>query len=117
MEHHDNALQQAAVAARAMLGEAVSYVSPFWFWTDQLGVNLQVVGRTDVYDDRVFRGDLDHMDCTILYLQDGVVTGAVTIERPTEMRAAIRMVRKQIRVEQQRLAGDDLRRILREPAE
>jgi len=59
VEHFDNASRQAAVAARNILGEAVTYDEPHWFWSDQFGHNLQHIGHAAAGDRMVVRGSLD----------------------------------------------------------
>ncbi|MEW5248388.1 NAD(P)/FAD-dependent oxidoreductase [Microbulbifer sp. 2201CG32-9] len=38
------AQNQATVAARALLGQAVGYREPAWLWSDQCGRNIQILG-------------------------------------------------------------------------
>lgn len=44
LESVQNAMDQAVVAAKAMMGEEVSYVPQPWFWSDQFDVKLQIAG-------------------------------------------------------------------------
>lgn len=115
VEHHDHALKHGDAAARAMLGEEVVYDAPHWFWSDQFGHNLQHAGRSDGAEDEVIRGSLRDLDFTILYLRDGSVRGVVTMNRPTEMRAALRLMAKAERVDAVELGSPstDLRALAR----
>lgn len=114
IEHHDNALKQGVAAARAILGEEVTYGPPHWFWSDQFDHNLQHTGRTDDADDVVIRGSVAENDCTVFYLKKGAVRGAVTMDRSGEMRAALRLITGGGRPDPVRLAHDDLRQLVRD---
>ncbi|QIE55883.1 FAD-dependent oxidoreductase [Pikeienuella piscinae] len=50
LESVQNAIDQAEVAAAAMLGESVSYTPTPWFWSDQYDVKLQIAGLNQGYD-------------------------------------------------------------------
>ena len=52
LESVQNAIDQARMTARAMLGEAVTYDPVPWFWSDQYDVKLQIAGL-NVGHDRV----------------------------------------------------------------
>nr|WP_314623341.1 FAD-dependent oxidoreductase [uncultured Noviherbaspirillum sp.] len=47
LESWQNAQEQAQVAARAMLDLPAAYNVVPWFWSDQLGMNLQMLGLPD----------------------------------------------------------------------
>jgi 3-phenylpropionate/trans-cinnamate dioxygenase ferredoxin reductase subunit len=55
LESVQNAIDQAAVAARAMLGEAGTYAPTPWFWSDQYNVKLQIAGLSTGVDRVVTR--------------------------------------------------------------
>ena len=57
LESWQNAQNQAIAAARAMCGAPVPYNEVPWFWSDQYGVNIQLAGVPEHWDDVVFRGD------------------------------------------------------------
>lgn len=50
-----NAVDQAKVAAKAILGEEVVYDAIPWFWSDQYDVKLQIVGLSSGYDQAILR--------------------------------------------------------------
>ena len=47
LESWQNAQEQAQVAAKAMLGLPAGYDVVPWFWSDQLGMNIQMLGMPD----------------------------------------------------------------------
>lgn len=76
VEHFDNASRQAAVAVDTMLGRDVRHDDQHWFWSDQFGANLQLVGERDGADRVVVRGDMDGDCWAAFFLADGLVRGA-----------------------------------------
>ncbi|WP_017446987.1 NAD(P)/FAD-dependent oxidoreductase [Gayadomonas joobiniege] len=59
LESVQNAVDQAKVAAKAIVGKTVSYDALPWFWSDQYDVKLQMVGLSTGYDDFVVRNEKD----------------------------------------------------------
>ena len=59
VEHWANALNQGPAAARAMLGEPVSYDRIPYFFSDQYEVGMEYSGYAPQWDEVVFRGDRD----------------------------------------------------------
>ena len=57
VEHWANALNQGAAAARAMLGQEVSYDRIPYFFSDQYDVGMEYSGYAPQWDEVVFRGD------------------------------------------------------------
>lgn len=55
LESVGNAIDQAEIAARNMLGEGVAYVPKPWFWSDQFDTKLQIAGLSTGYDKIVTR--------------------------------------------------------------
>ncbi|MSU91948.1 pyridine nucleotide-disulfide oxidoreductase [Rhodobacteraceae bacterium 2CG4] len=55
LESVPNAIDQAEVVARAMLGQPSGYVARPWFWSDQYDVKLQIAGLNTGYDRVVTR--------------------------------------------------------------
>jgi 3-phenylpropionate/trans-cinnamate dioxygenase ferredoxin reductase subunit len=95
VEHWDNALKHGAAAARSMLatGEPEPYADPHWFWSDQYGYNLQLVGSPTGWDELVVRGSLARRDFVAFYLKGGLVEAAVGLNRGREVRRAAALVR------------------------
>ncbi|MFI0354740.1 NAD(P)/FAD-dependent oxidoreductase [Actinomadura sp. 9N407] len=81
VEHWANALNAGPAAARAMLGQEVSYERIPYFFTDQydLGMELSGVATPGEYDDVVFRGDVDGLEFLAFWLQDGRVVAGMNV--------------------------------------
>jgi 3-phenylpropionate/trans-cinnamate dioxygenase ferredoxin reductase subunit len=81
VEHWANALNGGPAAARAMLGQAVSYERIPYFFTDQyeLGMELSGLPSPGEYDDVVFRGEPDGGEYLAFWLSDGRVTAGMNV--------------------------------------
>jgi 3-phenylpropionate/trans-cinnamate dioxygenase ferredoxin reductase subunit len=76
VEHWANALNQGPAAARAMLGEPVSYERIPYFFSDQYEVGMEYSGYAQRWDEVVFRGDRDRGEFIAFWLlQSRVVAG------------------------------------------
>jgi 3-phenylpropionate/trans-cinnamate dioxygenase ferredoxin reductase subunit len=110
VEHYDNAALQGAAAARVMLGQAQPYAPLPYFWSDQYDVNLQYVGYPGRWDRLVFRGsaEIETLSLTVFYLAHGIVRGAITINRPRDLRSARRLCETGARIDPAVLADPDV---------
>jgi 3-phenylpropionate/trans-cinnamate dioxygenase ferredoxin reductase component len=73
VESVQNASDQAAVAAKAILGEAAEYDAVPWFWSNQYDLKLQTIGLSTGHDDAVVRGDPATRSFSVVYLRQGRV--------------------------------------------
>lgn len=88
VEHWNNAQEQGAHAARAILGMPTPYVDVPWSWTKQYGHNLQVAGWPSADDELIVHGDVGAFDFTVLCLREGRLVGVISMGRPKEFRNA-----------------------------
>jgi 3-phenylpropionate/trans-cinnamate dioxygenase ferredoxin reductase subunit len=79
VEHWANALNQGPAAARAMLGEAVSYARIPYFFSDQFEVGMEYSGYAPQWDDVVFRGDRAGGEFIAFWLRDGRVLAGMNV--------------------------------------
>jgi 3-phenylpropionate/trans-cinnamate dioxygenase ferredoxin reductase subunit len=79
VEHWANALQQGPVAARAMLGQQVSYDRIPYFFSDQYDVGMEYSGYAPVWDEVVFRGDPSDGEFIAFWLRDGRVLAGMNV--------------------------------------
>jgi 3-phenylpropionate/trans-cinnamate dioxygenase ferredoxin reductase component len=70
VEHWANARYQPVTAAKAMLGQDVSYDRVPFFYTDQYDLGMEYFGYVDPgqYDEVVFRGDVDGREFAAFWL-------------------------------------------------
>ena len=73
LESVQNANDQAAVAARAIIGEPVAYDAVPWFWSNQYDIRLQTVGLSGGHDATVLRGTPESRSFSVIYLKQGKV--------------------------------------------
>ncbi len=97
-----HAQNHAIAAAKAMLGGTDAYDDMPWFWTDQLGVNLQVGGLPADAATTVVRSGKDfaavHLDA------DGVVIGVTAANNPREVRAGMALIKARAKPDVGKLA-------------
>lgn len=113
LEHWRNAQSQAVAAARSMLGRPEPYAEVPWFWSDQYDLNLQVAGHPALGEEVVVRGDVEAADFCACYLRGDFLTGALAVNRPRELRAAMKLIENRVPVTRDVLADEavDLRRV------
>ncbi|UFH29315.1 FAD-dependent oxidoreductase [Pseudomonas asiatica] len=99
-----NAQDHALNLVKNLMGEAVPYEAPVWFWSDQGPINLQVVGDA-ANGRRIIRGD-EHGDVFSIFRLDAnqQVIGCATVNSPKDMAVARRWVKQRSSVDPQRLA-------------
>ena len=79
VEHWANALNQGPAAARAMLGEQVSYDRIPYFFSDQYDVGMEYSGYATSWDEVVFRGDRAGGEFIAFWLQERRVVGGMNV--------------------------------------
>jgi 3-phenylpropionate/trans-cinnamate dioxygenase ferredoxin reductase subunit len=84
VEHWDNAVRQGAHAARRLLAASAEDVGPYtpipWFWSDQYGLKIQVVGSTFGHDEvRIVESDTTSGRLLALYRRQDRLVAALGI--------------------------------------
>jgi 3-phenylpropionate/trans-cinnamate dioxygenase ferredoxin reductase subunit len=112
LESWDNAEQQGAACARAILGkQAVAHSLP-WFWSDQGDVNVQILGFPNATASPVVR-EGDGM-VTLVWLEECAtdeparIVAAVCINAAADMPVLRRIWQKGVRVDRETLAAKDV---------
>ena len=113
VEHWHNAVNQATIAARNMMGMASAYDEIPWFWSDQYDYNVQYAGFHTDWDDLIVRGNLEERDFIAFYIKDGLVTAAVGMDRGRDVRRAMQLIKARASADPKQLRDDDVD--LREP--
>lgn len=70
LESVHNAVEQARLAASAIVGKPRPACDAPWFWSDQYDLKLQTVGLCEGYDETVVRGDPAARRFAVYYLKD-----------------------------------------------
>jgi 3-phenylpropionate/trans-cinnamate dioxygenase ferredoxin reductase subunit len=117
LESWQNAQNQARVAGQALAGADVRYAQVPWFWSDQHGVNLQMIGFPERWHHLVWRGDPDaDPGFSVFYLDEaGRVVAANAIDRPGDIAPARKMIEKGLAPDPEPLADPNtsLKKILK----
>ncbi len=93
LEHWDVAFNQGRAAAHNMLGAGEPYKTvPYFYSVLADWGELESVGPIANWDEEIVRGSYDDGDFTTWYLEDGVVTAALTFGRPDELDHARRLI-------------------------
>jgi 3-phenylpropionate/trans-cinnamate dioxygenase ferredoxin reductase subunit len=71
LESVQNAVDQAKLAAKTLLGGNDEYRAVPWFWSDQADLKLQMAGLSQGYDQQVVRGNPDADKFSVLYYKNG----------------------------------------------
>ncbi len=79
VEHWANALNQGPAAARAMLGEPVSFDRIPYFFSDQYEVGMEYSGYALEWDQVVFRGERDGGEFIAFWLHDRRVLAGMNV--------------------------------------
>ena len=79
VEHWANALNQPAVAARAMLGKRALYDRLPYFYSDQYDVGMEFVGEIAGCDQVVFRGDPESREFIAFWLSRDRLVAAMNM--------------------------------------
>jgi 3-phenylpropionate/trans-cinnamate dioxygenase ferredoxin reductase subunit len=79
VEHWANALNQGPAAARAMLGETVSYDTIPYFFSDQYDVGMEYSGYVPTWDEVVFRGEPASGEFIAFWLREERVAAGMNV--------------------------------------
>jgi 3-phenylpropionate/trans-cinnamate dioxygenase ferredoxin reductase component len=79
VEHWSNALNQGPAAARAMLGQPVSYDRLPYFFSDQYDVGMEYSGYAPTWDEVVLRGDSRTGEFVAFWLQERRVLAGMNV--------------------------------------
>ena len=94
LETWRHAQNHGIAAGRAMAGKPQAYDDVPWFWTDQLGLNLQVAGLPREGVRTVWRGEVGAASFTVFHLDEAAcVIGAEGLGAAREIRAAQALIK------------------------
>jgi 3-phenylpropionate/trans-cinnamate dioxygenase ferredoxin reductase subunit len=79
VEHWANALNQGPVAARAMLGQDVSYDRIPYFFSDQYEVGMEYSGYATEWDEVIYRGAVADGEFIAFWLKDQQVIAGMNV--------------------------------------
>ena len=77
-------MEQARVAAANMIGGDKTYETIPWFWSDQYGLKLQMMGFSADGETEVIRGDKATNQFAVFYLHGNTVVAVDAVNSPRE---------------------------------
>lgn len=92
LESVPNAIDQAEVAAAAMLGHPIAYEAKPWFWSDQYDVKLQIAGLNTGYDRTVTRPGTRDGAQSVWYYRGETLLAVDAMNEPRSYMAGKRMI-------------------------
>lgn len=102
LESVPNALDQARVAAANLLGGSEVHDSVPWFWSDQYGLKLQMVGFAQDADEHILRGSMADHAFALYHLKGNTIVAVDAVNQPREFLAGKKLFCKSVDVEQLR---------------
>ena len=110
VEHWGNALAGGPVAARSMMGKAVSYDWVPYFFSDQYDLGMEVAGLPDPgsYDEVVYRGDRESLEFIAFWLADRTVVAGMNVNIWDVNEDIQALIRSGAEVDTARLADPDI---------
>ena len=110
VEHWANAKNAAPFAARAMLGQQVSYDRMPYFYTDQYDIGMEYTGYVEPggYDRVITRGDVGAHRFVAFWLLDGRVQAAMHVNEWDAMKPVRAIVTARAQIAAERLADPDV---------
>ena len=110
VEHWANARYQSVAAAKAMLGQDVSYDRVPFFFTDQYDLGMEYFGYVEPggYDEVVFRGDVDGREFAAFWLAGDRLLAGMHVNQWDLTRQIRDLVQSGPTVDKHRLANSDV---------
>lgn len=92
LESVQNALDQARVVAKKLVGKPQPYTAVPWFWSDQGPLKLQIAGLADGCDTFVIRGDMDSSAFSTFCFAAGRLRCVESVNKPADHMVARRLL-------------------------
>ncbi|MEM9867802.1 MAG: FAD/NAD(P)-binding oxidoreductase [Bacteroidota bacterium] len=106
LESVQNAMDQANVVAMHLTGKEVIYDKVPWFWSDQYGLKLQIVGLLHGHTDIVVRKNKDDEKSISVWYFDGNRLLAVdAINQPKSYSIGMRVLSQNLKIDKSALAS------------
>jgi 3-phenylpropionate/trans-cinnamate dioxygenase ferredoxin reductase subunit len=114
IESVQNAVDQARCVAAQLTGSSESYSSVPWFWSEQNGLKLQIVGVTKGHTHVALRGNPEQGQFSVFCFNGSRLLGIESVNRPTDHIIGRRLIGKHVRITPQQVSdvNFDLKRHL-----
>jgi 3-phenylpropionate/trans-cinnamate dioxygenase ferredoxin reductase subunit len=104
LESVQNAHDQAAAAAKAIMGRDEPYEAMPWFWSNQYDLRLQTVGLSVGHDAAVVRGRPEERSFSVVYLLQGRVIALDCVNQTRDYVQARKLIADRVTVDPERVA-------------
>lgn len=84
LESVQNAVDQAKVTAKHIIGNAEPYVAVPWFWTNQFHLKLQMAGISTGFEKYVVRGEIESGKFSVYYYKSNELIAVDSLNKPAE---------------------------------
>jgi len=109
LESWENAQNQGIAAGKSMLDKGESYSEIPWFWSDQHDANIQMIGVPEAWNEVATRGNPADNEFMTVYLMNGIIVGAITVNNPRDLRFAKRLMQAGKQVSAADIANPDVK--------
>ncbi|MEM9897190.1 MAG: FAD/NAD(P)-binding oxidoreductase, partial [Bacteroidota bacterium] len=104
LESVQNAMDQANVAAMNIVGKDASYNKVPWFWSDQFGIKLQIVGLLDGYSEFIVKDDPDKENSvSVWYFRENKLLAIDAINQPKSYMIGMRAIPQKLELDLEQL--------------
>ena len=108
LESWANAMKSAEdVAHFLMTGKEPAEAIP-WFWSDQYGNNIQILGTPDGWENPIFRGDQSAGTFTVWFEEEQHLQAVISVNQSKDIKVAKRLMERHIRVSRSELENPEL---------
>ncbi|MGB5739824.1 MAG: oxidoreductase C-terminal domain-containing protein, partial [Woeseia sp.] len=114
LESVPNALDQGKVAAGNMLGGEEIHDAVPWFWSDQYGLKLQMVGFSSDGETHVLRGDMRDKKFAVFHLNGERIVAVDAVNDPQSFIVGKRLFGKKVNAEVLENPQTDIRTLIQQ---
>lgn len=107
-ETWQSAIETARAAAGSICERPVESTGIPWFWSDQAGVNFQMVGIDKDGDDFVVRGSVDSGKFTAFLMRNSIPIAAYAVNNGRDIRSAKHLIAARHRLDREQLVDSSL---------
>lgn len=109
LESWQNAQNQAIAVARNVAGKQAPYAEVPWFWSDQHGVNIQMVGLAQAGAATAWRGDPASGRAIAFSLFEGRIVCATAFNAGGEIRFARKLIESRVSINAAKLVDSSVK--------
>ena len=109
LESYQNAQDQGTAAGRNLIGVHATHIDRLWVWSDQHGVNLQILGVARDTDEIVYRSNSAADTFTVFYLRERRIAAINAVNSGRDVRDIERLISAGIAVDPAALADPAVR--------